>query len=384
MTILTIALTDLLRLVRERVNLFFFVALPLVLILVLGSAFGGFEPRIGLVVDDTGPLALELAQSIEAIDTARVTRYQDLDDALENLRRDNIEAAVVIPTGYDADLRQGQPVELGYLAVPDSGGLEVRGLVDAAVTEQASRVRAAHFVAAEGLADFDTGLEAAEQAGEMVSPIEVTVVGPDLGEAVSGDYQSFLASQELVLFTFITSLTASASLIQTRRLRIAARMLSTPTTTSQILAGMALGRYLIAFIQGVFILLASSLLFGVNWGSWPAALALVATFSLVGTGAAVLMGSVFSNEEQAGPVGVFVALAFAALGGCMVPLEIFSDTMRRIAHITPHAWANDGFSDIIRQNGQLADIGIELGVLLAYGTSLLALATFFLRRSLTR
>ncbi len=381
---LTIALNDLKRLFRERVNLFFVIALPLVLILVLGTAFGDFAPRVGVVVDDSGPLALELASAIEDIEAADVTGYNDLDAALEALRRDDLEAVVVIPIGYDASLRDGLPVELAYLSVPDSGGLGVRGLVDAAVSEQASQVRAAHFLTREGLADFDAGLEAARKAGEFVTASEVSIVSPDLGDPPSGSQQSFVAAQELVLFTFITSLTAAASLIQTRRLHIASRMLAAPITTSTILAGMALGRFLIAVFQGVFILVAASLLFGVVWGSWPAALALVVTFSLVGTGAALLMGSAFSNEAQAGPVGVFVALAFAALGGCMVPLEIFSDNMRIIAHITPHAWANDGFSTVVRQNGGLSDIGRELGVLVAYGAGLLALATFFLRRSLTR
>jgi len=35
------------------------------------------------------------------------------------------------------------------------------------------------------------------------------------------------------------------------------------------------------------------------------------------------MGSALSNEQQAGSLGVFLGLALAALGGAMVPLEVF-------------------------------------------------------------
>ena len=73
-----------------------------------------------------------------------------------------------------------------------------------------------------------------------------------------------------------------------------------------------------------------------------------------------------------------------ALGGSMVPLEIFPDTMVKIAHLTPHAWGNDAFATLIRHGGGVADITKELAVLTAYGMALVALASAVFRRSLTR
>jgi ABC-2 type transport system permease protein len=74
----------------------------------------------------------------------------------------------------------------------------------------------------------------------------------------------------------------------------------------------------------------------------------------------------------------------AALGGSMVPLEIFPDTMVTIAHFTPHAWGNDAFATLIRHSGGVADIVTELAVLTAYGLALVALSSAVFRRSLTR
>jgi ABC-2 type transport system permease protein len=73
----------------------------------------------------------------------------------------------------------------------------------------------------------------------------------------------------------------------------------------------------------------------------------------------------------------------AALGGSMVPLEVFPDTMVAIAHLTPHAWGNDAFSALILHNGGIADITTELVVLTCYGLALVALAAFVFRRRLT-
>jgi ABC-2 type transport system permease protein len=78
-------------------------------------------------------------------------------------------------------------------------------------------------------------------------------------------------------------------------------------------------------------------------------------------------------------VSLLLALGLAAFGGSMVPLEVFPDSVRAIAHATPHAWGNDAFAELIRDEGDVADILPELGILLGYAAILLSLATWRLR-----
>ena len=100
------------------------------------------------------------------------------------------------------------------------------------------------------------------------------------------------AHQELILFMFLTSLAGSAALIQTRQLGVARRMLSTPTSTGTILAGETLGRFNIAMVQGLYIVVGTVLLFRVDWGDPIGAVAIVVAFSLVGAAAGILMGAI--------------------------------------------------------------------------------------------
>ena len=67
----------------------------------------------------------------------------------------------------------------------------------------------------------------------------------------------------------------------------------------------------------------------------------------------------------------------------MVPLEVFPETMKEVARITPHAWANEAFAELLRHDGTLTDVLPQLGVLLAFGGGLLAVATWRLRSALT-
>ena len=39
------------------------------------------------------------------------------------------------------------------------------------------------------------------------------------------------------------------------------------------------------------------------------------------------------NEEQVGGVAIPLSLALAAIGGCMVPLELFPDPLRALANV---------------------------------------------------
>jgi ABC-2 type transport system permease protein len=161
-------------------------------------------------------------------------------------------------------------------------------------------------------------------------------------------------------------------------------MLSTPTSTVTIIGGETFGRFNIALVQGLYIVAGTILLFRVNWGDLLGATALVIVFALVGAASGILMGAVFSTDQQAGGIGVLLGLGLAALGGCMVPIEIFPSTMQTIAKLTPHAWAVDGFSELVRRDGTFVEILPNLGILLGFAALLMTLGTWRLHRAITR
>jgi ABC-2 type transport system permease protein len=381
--IVWIALTNLRRLFRERSNLFFILVLPLLIILVLGLTFGSGDRRVGVVASGAGPLGAALVQRLDDAENVEVKRYASTDDVVRAVERDAVVAGVVVPAGYDAGLRAGGDATVRFLARPVQDGPQLAAVVQAVVAEQAERLRAARLAVAEGVAGFDAGLEAAELAERAVPRVEVTVT--KAGEPLFEDAGGFdlVASQELLLFVFLTSMTGAAALIETRRLGLSRRMLSTPTPIGAILAGEALGRFLVALTQALLIVAGTLLLFQADWGDPLGTAALVVLFCLVGTGAGTLVGASLANDQQSTAAGLFLGLVLAALGGCMVPLEVFPQTMRTIAHVTPHAWGNDAFAELIGGDGGLRDVGRELGVLAAYAAGLLALATWRLRRALT-
>jgi ABC-2 type transport system permease protein len=382
---LAIAGVNIRRLLRERSNIFFVFVFPMLLVLVLGVSFGGaFEPKVGVIAVDVGPLGQDLVHTLETTPGISVEPLQDEGDLRTAVERGQLQAGIVIPSGYDESFRAGRSVEIRYLARQDQNGLQLGETVRAAVAAQGARLRAARFAVAEGTGSLDTGLAAADAVAGAL-PV-VTVTTTSAGEAIfPADLGRFEvgASSQLLLFIFLTSLTGATALIETRRLGLSRRMLSTPISARTVVAGEAAGRFGVAMVQGVFIMVGTLVVFGVDWGKPAGAVALLLSFGLVAAGAGMLMGAVLRNEQQAGGLGILVGLGLAALGGCMVPIEFFSPTMRTVAHITPHAWAIDGYAELIRRDGGIVDILPELGILLAYAVVLLGLAAWRLRRTIT-
>jgi len=382
---IVIALNDLRRTFRRRVNIFFVFVFPMLLILVLGATFGNSSsPRLGVVVARSQPLANALLRQLQRTPELQVAVVGSDSALLTGVERGNYDAGLEIPASYDAAIAGGRTAAVSYLARPGVAAQRVGEAVRGAVARQATLLGAARFAVAERTApDLPAGLAQARRATTAVPLVSVTqrVAGTATFSQTPGQFDQG-AWTELLLFMFLTALTAAIALIEARRLGVPRRVLATPTSVSCLVAGTTLGRLLVGMVQALVIIFGSALLFGVTWGQPLGVAAVVILFGLVATGFGIAVGTLFRTEQQAQGVSLLLGLGLAALGGCMVPLEVFSPTLRTIAHITPHAWANDAFAKLIGDGASIGAIAPQLGVLAAYAVALLALATWRLRRVL--
>ena len=381
---LAVAGTELRLFLRDRSNLFFVFVFPLLLVLMIGLQFGE-GARAGRVAVSGAETSLQAGLVDQLEDEDIVVTDPGWDDALALLARGRLDVAVRVDgaaaTAYDA----GEAVTLEVVRGSSSSAQvveqEVRTAVEALRAER-SRALALemHGVPA------DRAQDALAAAGREVSAPQLEVAYVDeLSKEFAGLGQFDLgASGQLLLFVFLSCLAGSATLIQARRLGVVARMLAGPMTAGQLVAGQVLGRWAIGLFQGGYIMLASTVLFGVDWGNLPLSLLVLLLFSLVASGAAILLGTLLDNEGAAGGLGVGLGLVLAALGGSMLPLELFPDTIRRVADLTPHAWAYDAFAEIQRRGGNLVDVLPNLGVLAAMAVVLASLGAWSLRRSLAK
>jgi ABC-2 type transport system permease protein len=384
---LAIAEVNVRRLLRDRTSTFFVFVLPIVLIVVLGTVFGGrVAPRMGIVAADGGALGTEL---VDAIRNGAVKLELKEPATVEALRagveEGTLEIGVIIPPGYDETVRGGGVAEIVILGQPQSAVSALREAVSQAVAAQAAVVGAARLTASREGIPFDAALAMARSVQGEVAGVTVAVerIGEGLFPAGTGAFAPGAQSQ-LVLFMFLTSMTAATQLILTRQLGVSRRLLASPIRVRTILVGETLGRFGVAMLQGLFIVILSAIIFGVSWGDPLAAGTIVVLFALVGTGAAMVVGVFSNNPDQAGALGVMAGMLLGALGGAMVPLEIFPEPAHTLAYLTPQAWAIQGLREVALRGGGVVDVLQELGVLALYAVALMAIGTWQFRRILTR
>lgn len=102
-----LAATALRRLARDRIALFFLVVLPVLIILVIGVAIGGFDAfRVGVVDQGAGPAGRELAAALSASDAIDAERFDDLDVA-RSPTRPPIRATQVVVDAESGELPEG-------------------------------------------------------------------------------------------------------------------------------------------------------------------------------------------------------------------------------------------------------------------------------------
>lgn len=301
----------------------------------------------------------------------------------ERVRNEESAALIVIPAGYGAALQAFRPVQIDYYSAIDATSPDpVRQSLDSVL------LRANSAALTAGVADVMLDrLGSQDDVRDAIAPWRAAFVS-DLytttetllaerppavryvavgGEEASGASDGFGQSvpgmgSMYVMFTVFGGMT----LLQRDRKRWTLQRLAVfPITRGQILGSKILTYFTLGMLQ-YFVVFSVGLVVGLNFGQNPWLLLLaMASFVLCCTALTFAIAPLLSGEMQAGVVAQLLSLSFASLGGAWWPLEIVSEVMQFIGHLTPVAWVMDAFRDLLFYGGGFAEILPELGVLLA-------------------
>ena len=76
---------------------------------------------------------------------------------------------------------------------------------------------------------------------------------------------------------------------------------------------------------------------------------------------------------------MLLVLTMAALGGAFVPSFVMPEAMRMVGRFTPHAWAIQGFQDVLVRGLSTGDVLLEAGILLAFAAAFLTVGVWRFR-----
>jgi ABC-2 type transport system permease protein len=182
-----------------------------------------------------------------------------------------------------------------------------------------------------------------------------------------------------LMFLMYTATNGGRTFLAERARGTLPRLLVAPNHSWQVLGGKVFGTYLTGVAQMLVLVLASSLLFGLNWGHPLGVLALVLAAVAGAVGWGVLITALAKTPGQVSAVGSALMLTFGILGGSFISLDYMPRWFTVLSKITPNAWGIEGFTNLALGGGPAVVLGPVLG-LVVMGAALFSISALILSR----
>ncbi|MBN1887354.1 MAG: ABC transporter permease, partial [Thermoflexales bacterium] len=177
-------------------------------------------------------------------------------------------------------------------------------------------------------------------------------------------------------------LTSAQIIVTERKSRALQRMLTTATRRVHILLGHYLATFALIVCQFMILITFGALALKVDYWRAPAATLLVAVSAAACIAAlGLLIGVVAKSEEQAVTFSLVPMFVLSGLGGAWMPLEVTGATFQAVGHVSPVAWAMDGFKNVIIRGWGLESALLPAAALAGYAVVFFGLATWRLGHS---
>ena len=359
--ILDIALKDLMQLMRDFKTFMFLLLMPILFTFLFGYAFGGFgggeasDSRlpVGVINQDDRWISDSLQDLMADSDVIRIEANpswsaSDLDFMVAE---GDLAAGVIIPSGYSKALLADKSARL--IVIADTGATAWT-TIQAELLTLASRldgaVRSATIM--ENLAGeripFKYGFEQTLEAWDNPPIAIVETTSSTLTDADEGiEALAHTAPGMMLQFAIAGLLTAATVVVNERKSRTLQRLLTTAARRVHILLGHYLAIFILIFTQFMVLISFGQFILKINYLRVPEATLLVAfTAALCIAALGLLIGVLARSEEQAITFSLIPMFVLSGLGGAWVPLEVTGETFAAIGHISPVAWAMDGFKNI--------------------------------------
>lgn len=403
-----IARKDLLQTVKDRSSLFFMLVMPLVLITVIGLAFGSFfgngSSQIAITVamsnQDNGPVGKAIVQALD-INTASlkvtVNQFNNANQVKDQVANNsNVNAGVVIPANASNTLIAASsngtlPKNLVQVyslpSTSDTRPTIIQNIVTNVLTSEVAGSTAVGQV-------YGVCNQPGNHCGQ--SSINAQSIASTVGQAsaqggnsavqtlTAGKATSFNNFDQVVpgyaIFFALFGINAVAgTILQEKEDGTFRRLLIAPVQRYALLGGKLLAQFILTLAQLTVLFAVGYFAFHLTIGSWPGVIALIVGASFATTGLGILLVSIVKTRRQLNPVVTLVVLITSAIGGAWWPLFVEPQWMQNIAKLGVTAWAMEGLNGVMILGKDFMQIAPDILGLLVYGLICFFVATRLFR-----
>ena len=411
-----IAFKDLLRSFRSLFAVGMMVVVPLMITGLIYFAFSGLMSGSGTSdLPDTHVALVNLDRSVNGVNLGtslsqalhdpqmptwlKVTDMTDGASARQALIGQKVGIVVIVPAGFTDAVMNQRSASLTMLADPTlktmPGVVEnmLQQFLDGISGTQITLSIAKEEMSHQGSALTGAGMQqlSQEYSGWFAATMRdnsslIQITAPVQKSANSNtDMAAMMAlimAGMAVFFGYYTAAYTATSLLRDQEDGTLARLFTTPTSRRTILAGKFLAVFITCGLQLPVVLLLSSLLFKINWGS-PGLIVLTVLAQVVAaSGFGIFVISYVKNARQSGIVLGGLLTVLGMLGGLFtLSVKNLPAIFNVVNLLTPQGWAIKSWK-IVLAGGSLAELAVPSLVLFAIGLVTFVLGELKIRHRL--
>lgn len=379
--ILAITKKNLKSLRRDRRTFAFIFMVPFMMMVIFGYTFGGDvkDIRVCIVNLDEGfandSYAWSIIAELNNTTTVKITNiYTAADSSLDpvNLAHGQVEkaeiwAAIVFEKNFTENAKANM-LKLGHGQPFTPSNFTV--YLDGTNPNVANAVKGS--------------LQKALQAvlGE-ISPIKMPVgMTTEMVYGADTKFIDFFAPGIMGLAGFlVTFMLTIVTFVRERSSSTLERLLTTPVSEGEVVAGYAISFGLMALAQSTVILVTGVLLFNIQVeGSFLVALLVFFLLGVGSMGMGMMFSSIARNELQAVQFIPIVFIPSILLAGIFWPLEAVPEFLRPISSFIPLTYAVDGARSVMIRGWGADQIWVQIVILTLFALAMLLLSTLMLKR----
>ncbi|MFB9279927.1 ABC transporter permease [Cohnella cellulosilytica] len=368
---LEVAWNEVVRLCRVRTVVLMLLALPLLIIFLLGNALESDLEPVGMsvAVEGGGPLGDAAERYLASPAVAGYVETQSRGSE-EEVRE---------------DVRSGK-ADFGFGLTEDGvryypGQFSERNLIAESVLDRFVANANVRIAAAEAIPGLSG--EAVEQSLAGVPASERVQIGT-LVARNNTDYSNFSAVQYysvayLIMFLLYSGMSAAVGLTDEREKGTLLRLYSMPVSLNVLLFGKLMGSALFACLQATVIVGFTKTVYGVDWGGSYGAIALVCGLvSAAAIGFAIVVCSFVRSRRAIESIFSLAITGMTFVSGGMI--ADLGSGMRELGKFTINHWANEVLR-LLMSGGTLGEGWREAFVLGAIAAAIVAAAMLRFRKA---
>jgi ABC-2 type transport system permease protein len=416
--VLFLAIKDLQVLLSDKGNIFWVFGFPVMFALFFGAIFSGSDEgpsgmKIAIVNEDKSEFSnsyISKLESDEALEIIPLSR----DEAIEQVRKGKVAAAIVIKKGFgdgfEALFNQDEPsleiasdpsrkMESGYLQ-----GLLAKAQFEALGEKFIDRNWMRNQIGLwrnEVEDDDDLNSVQAKIFFDFIDSLDTflnDVNDEDLSAGFDGEILNFdtldvnrelegpisafqITFPQAMLWAILgCTATFAISIVKERAGGTFARLRIGPISRAHILGGKGLACFATCIFISSILCIGAKAIFKMPMSNWGLFISSTLCAVLCFVGLMMFICTLGRTEQSAGGAGWAILMIMAMVGGGMVPLAFMPSWLQMFSHISPVKWGIFALEGAIWRNLSFTELTGPYLILLAIGTVAFSLGVIILNR----